>query len=45
LEHRTIRFDPPQVSTKYAKPVSRPGRAPIFSVCPVIGSNIVWAPA
>ena len=45
LEHRTIRFDPPQVSTKYAKPVSRPGRAPIFSVRPVIGSTIAWAPA
>jgi predicted phosphodiesterase len=45
LEHRAIRFDPPQASTKYAKPVSRPGRAPILSVRPVTGSTIAWAPS
>ena len=44
FEHSTIRFDPPQVRIQQTKPVSRPGRAPILSVNPAAGRNILWAP-
>ena len=45
FEYLTVSFDPPQVRTKHAKPVSRPRRSPIVSVRPIAGRNIAWAPA